>query len=351
MLIKIGKNKIHKNGKVYFIADIAANHDGKLSRAKKLIRLAAEAGADAVKFQHFKAKTIVSDYGFKKSGKISHQSKWKKSVYDIYEEASLNINWTKTLSNEAKKFNLDFMTAPYDLKYVDDVYKFVKAYKIGSGDVNWREIINKISNKKKPVIIATGASNFSEVKATVNLILKKNKKVILMQCNTNYTYDEKNFQFINLNVLKTYKKVFKNKIILGLSDHTQGHSTVLGAVTLGARVVEKHFTDDNNRKGPDHYFSMNPKTWLEMVQETRRLENSLGDGKKIVEKNEKKTNFIQRRGSYASKTINKNEIIKINDIIFLRPYFKGSISPFTKKKTFGRAKKNITKGEFIKINK
>lgn len=351
MLIKIGKNKIHKNGKVYFIADIAANHDGKLSRAKKLIRLAAEAGADAVKFQHFKAKTIVSDYGFKKSGKISHQSKWKKSVYDIYEEASLNINWTKTLSNEAKKFNLDFMTAPYDLKYVDDVYKFVKAYKIGSGDVNWREIINKISNKKKPVIIATGASNFSEVKATVNLILKKNKKVILMQCNTNYTYDEKNFQFINLNVLKTYKKVFKNKIILGLSDHTQGHSTVLGAVTLGARVVEKHFTDDNNRKGPDHYFSMNPKTWLEMVQETRRLENSLGDGKKIVEKNEKKTNFIQRRGSYASKTINKNEIIKINDIIFLRPYFKGSISPFTKKKTFGRAKKNIAKGKFIKINK
>ena len=351
MLIKIGKNKIHKNGKVYFIADIAANHDGKLSRAKKLIRLAAEAGADAVKFQHFKAKTIVSDYGFKKSGKISHQSKWKKSVYDIYEEASLNINWTKTLSNEAKKFNLDFMTAPYDLKYVDDVYKFVKAYKIGSGDVNWREIINKISNKKKPVIIATGASNFSEVKATVNLILQKNKKVILMQCNTNYTYDEKNFQFINLNVLKTYKKVFKNKIILGLSDHTQGHSTVLGAVTLGARVVEKHFTDDNNREGPDHYFSMNPKTWLEMVKETRRLENSLGDGKKIVEKNEKKTNFIQRRGSYASKTINKNEIIKINDIIFLRPYFKGSISPFTKKKTFGRAKKNIAKGEFIKINK
>ncbi len=351
MLIKIGKNKIHKNGKVYFIADIAANHDGKLSRAKKLIRLAAEAGADAVKFQHFKAKTIVSDYGFKKSGKISHQSKWKKSVYDIYEEASLNINWTKTLSNEAKKFNLDFMTAPYDLKYVDDVYKFVKAYKIGSGDVNWREIINKISNKKKPIIIATGASNFSEVKATVNLILQKNKKVILMQCNTNYTYDEKNFQFINLNVLKTYKKVFKNKIILGLSDHTQGHSTVLGAVTLGARVVEKHFTDDNNRKGPDHYFSMNPKTWLEMVKETRRLENSLGDGKKIVEKNEKKTNFIQRRGSYASKTINKNKIIKINDIIFLRPYFKGSISPFTKKKTFGRAKKNIAKGEFIKINK
>ena len=102
MIIKIGKNKIHKESRVYFIADIAANHDGDISRAKKLIRLAAKAGADAVKFQHFKADTIVSDYGFKKSGKISHQSKWKKSVFQIYNEASLNINWTKTLADEAK---------------------------------------------------------------------------------------------------------------------------------------------------------------------------------------------------------------------------------------------------------
>ncbi len=347
MIIKIGKNKIHKNGKVYFIADIAANHDGDISRAKKLIKLAAKAGANAVKFQHFKANTIVSEYGFRKSGKISHQSKWKKSVYQIYDEASLNINWTKILSNEAKKNNIDFMTAPYDINYVDEVYRFIKAYKIGSGDINWREIINKISKKKKPVIIATGASNFSEVKATVDLISKKNKKIILMQCNTNYTYDEANFNYINLEVLNTYKKKFKNKVILGLSDHTQGHSTVLGAVAMGARVIEKHFTDNNNRKGPDHYFSMNPKTWSEMVKETRRLENAIGNGKKIVEGNETKTSFIQRRGSYAARNLNKNEIIKIDDIIFLRPYFKGSISPFTDKKTFGKAKKGINKGEFI----
>lgn len=347
MKIIIGKNEISEKSNTYFIADIAANHDGSLTRAKKLIRLAAKAGANAVKFQHFNANTIVSDYGFKKSGKISHQSKWKKSVYQIYDEASLNINWTKTLSDEAKKYNVDFMTAPYDLNYVDKVFKYIKAYKIGSGDVNWREIINKISQKKKPVIIATGASDISEVKSAINLIYKNNKKIILMQCNTNYTYNEDNFKYINLNVLKTFKKIFKDKIILGLSDHTQGHSTVLGAVTLGARVIEKHFTDNNNRKGPDHYFSLNPITWAEMVKETRRLEKALGSGKKIVEKNEKKTNFIQRRGSYAIREIRKNETIKIKDIIFLRPYFNGSISPFTNKKTFGKAKKNIIKGQFV----
>ena len=190
-------------------------------------------------------------------------------------------------------------------------------------------------------------SKFKEVNDTVKLILKKNSKLVLMQCNTNYTYEENNFKHINLNVLNLYKKKFKDKIILGLSDHTQGHSTVLGAVALGAKVIEKHFTDDNKRKGPDHYFSMNPVTWEAMVKETRRLEKALGYEKKIIEKNEIKTSFIQRRGSYAAKNIKKNELIKFEDIIFLRPYFKGSISPFTNKKKFGKAKKNISIGQFI----
>lgn len=112
----------------------------------------------------------------------------------------------------------------------------------------------------------------------VKLILKYNSKLIVMQCNTNYTADEKNFNHINLNVLKQFSKAFKDKIILGLSDHTQGHTTVLGAIALGAKVIEKHFTDDNNRKGPDHKFSMVPKTWQKMVVKSRRLEKSLGDG-------------------------------------------------------------------------
>jgi sialic acid synthase SpsE len=147
--MKILKKKIGINNKTYFVADIAANHDGKLSRALKLIRLAAKAGADAAKFQHFKAETIVSDYGFKNLGKITHQKKWNKSVYQVYKEASINNSWTPRLKKECCKHGIAFMTSPYDLDYVDSVYDFIDAYKIGSGDINWHEIIDKISKKKK----------------------------------------------------------------------------------------------------------------------------------------------------------------------------------------------------------
>ncbi len=349
--IKIGKNTISRKNKTYFIADIAANHDGSISRAKKLIRLCAKAGADAAKFQHFKAETIISPKGFKSIGKKSHQSKWKKSVFETYQDASVNFKWTKILREECLKNNIDFMTAPYDLDYVDKVEKYVAAYKIGSGDLNWHRIIKKMSKKKKPMILATGASNFKEVIETVNLILKINKNLILMQCNTNYSNEEKNFQNINLNVLKTYKKKFGDRVILGLSDHTPGHSTVLGAVALGARVVEKHFTENNNRNGPDHKFSMNFETWRDMIKETRRLENSLGNGIKEVEKNEKLTSHIQRRSFYALKTIPKGKKISLKSIFPLRPFLKNSFSPDQEKILIGKkAKKTIKLNECIKKN-
>ena len=133
------------------------------------------------------------------------------------------------------------------------------------------------------MIIATGASDKKDVIRAVNLIKKFNKKIVLMQCNTNYTAKVENNFYLNLNVLNQYKKLFGNKIILGLSDHTEGYNSVLGAVALGARVVEKHFTDNNYREGPDHLFSMNPKSWKKMVNETRKLERSLGDGVKKIE--------------------------------------------------------------------
>lgn len=146
--IKIGKTNIGGNYPTYFIADIAANHDGSLTRAKKLIKLCAKAGANAAKFQHFKAETIVSDYGFKKLGKLTHQKNWKQSVFEIYKKASIDPKWDKVLARECKKYKIDYLTAPYDLKYVDHVKKFVAAYKIGSGDITWHKIIEKISKKK-----------------------------------------------------------------------------------------------------------------------------------------------------------------------------------------------------------
>ncbi len=349
--IIINKKTISEKSPTYFIADIAANHDGSLKRALKLIRLCAKAGADAAKFQHFKAETIVSDFGFKQLGKLTHQSKWKKSVFETYKDASINDSWTKKLKKECKKCGISFMTAPYDLGYVDSVNKFIDAYKIGSGDINWVEIIEKIAKKNKPLIIASGAATIKEVKQSIKTACKFNKKIVLMQCNTNYTNSEENFNFINLKVLESYKKIFGNKVILGLSDHTAGHSTVLGSVALGARVIEKHFTDDNDRDGPDHKFSMNFKTWKEMILETRRLEKALGDGVKKIEKNELKSSKVQKRSFYAKIDIEKGKTINRSMLIPLRPDLKNSfkadeINKILKKKT----KKKISAGECIKKN-
>ena len=351
MIIKIGKNKISKKHKTYFIADIGASHDQSLSRAKRLIYLCAKAGANAAKFQHFKAETIISDYGFKTLRKTSGKNpinRWKKSVYEVYQDGSINNAWTEELMKHCKKCKIDFFTAPYDLDYVDSVNQYVPAYKIGSGDITWHDIVEKIAKKRKPVIIATGASAIEDVKKAVKIILKYTKKIVLMQCNTNYEGGLTNSKFLNLRVLHTYEKIFKDKVILGLSDHTSGHNSVLAAVAMGARVVEKHFTDDNFRAGADHPFSMNPTTWKEMVDETRRLESSLGDGVKKIEPNELETVEIQRRSIRANKALSKGKTISNKDLAFLRPCPTNGLNPYEKNQIIGKKLlRSLKKGEII----
>lgn len=347
--MKIQKKKIGDNQPTFFIADIAANHDGDLNKAIDLIHLSAENGADAAKFQHFKADTIVSDIGFRRlNKKKSHQSSWKKSVYEVYKDASINLKWTEKLKKACDDSGIIFFTSPYDLDLVDYVNKYVPAFKIGSGDITYIEIIKKIASKKKPVILATGAASLKDVDRAVSEIRKMNKQLCIMQCNTNYTAENDNFNYLNLNVLKAYKKKFPD-IVLGLSDHTPGHSSVLGAIALGARMVEKHFTDNNNRIGPDHKFSMNPISWKEMVDRSRELESSLGDGNKKVERNELETVVLQRRAIRAKVKLNKGDKISYDNLISLRPCPKKGIMPFEIKKIIGKTlKKNIEKGDLIK---
>lgn len=347
--MKIQNKKIGIKHPTFFIADIAANHDGNLNKAIDLINLCAESGADAAKFQHFKADTIVSDLGFKKlKSKKSHQATWKKSVYEVYKDASINLEWTKKLKKACDECGIVFFTSPYDLDLVDYVNEYVPAFKIGSGDITYLEIIEKIASKKKPVILATGASTLKDVDRAVKVILKKNSDICLMQCNTNYTAKKNNFNYINLNVLKTFSKKYP-KITLGLSDHTIGHATVLGAITLGARMVEKHFTDKNDREGPDHKFSMNPKSWKEMIERSRELENSLGSEEKNIEKNENETVILQRRAIRTKEKLQKGLKLKKSDIISLRPCPSNGILPFELKKVVGKTlKKNIEKGDLIR---
>ncbi|MBU1055046.1 MAG: N-acetylneuraminate synthase family protein [Proteobacteria bacterium] len=335
-IIRIADQLIGKDQPAYFIADIAANHDGSISRAKDLISLVKEAGGDAVKFQNFRASKIVSEKGFKlMEGQVSHQNKWQKSVYEVYEDASIPFDWSEELHAYCRDIGIHYFSTPYDFEAVDMLEQYVLAYKIGSGDITWLEMLERIALKAKPVLLATGASAIEEVKRAVATILSINPQLVLMQCNTNYTASAKNFRYINLRVLNLYHKIYP-ELILGLSDHTLGHATVLGAVALGAKVIEKHFTDDISRKGPDHAFSMTPATWKTMVEGTRELEAALGNEEKKIEDNEQNTVIIQRRCIRAAQDIPMGTVLEKHMLDVLRPAPGDGILPYDLQKVLGR---------------
>lgn len=348
--LNLGK-KIIDNNSIYFIADIGANHNGSLEKAIKLIHLAKEAGADAAKFQNFQANKIVSKVGFDRlKGKLSHQSNWEKSVFEVYEDASISKDWTITLKKECDAVGIDYFTSPYDFESVDLVDSYVDMYKIGSGDISWLEIIEYILEKNKPVLIATGASSSEDVKRVMRMALRKTKDIVLMQCNTNYTGSADNFKYCNLNVLKQFSRDYPSTI-LGLSDHTFGHATVLGAIALGARVIEKHFTDDNYQLGPDHGFAMNPHTWREMVDRSYELLSALGDGVKRVEPNEIQSQIVQRRCLRVKKTLKKGHFLQEKDFMYLRPISENGVHPYEKNLFIGKKLKvDIHEGEHLTID-
>ena len=316
---------------------MAANHDGDLERAKELIRLAAEAGADAAKFQNFLAATIVSDHGFRAlGGQQSHQASWRKSVYEVYDAAALPVEWTETLRDTCAEAGIDYLTAPYDLALVDRLAPYVCAWKLGSGDITWHDNIEMLAASGKPLLIATGASDMNEVRMAMDVARRHTNDLVLMQCNTNYTASVENFRHVALNVLKTYADAFPD-VVLGLSDHTPGPATVLGAVTLGARVIEKHFTDDTGREGPDHKFSMDPAGWREMVDRTRELEAALGPSEKCVMDNERETVVLQRRAVRTARAIAAGEVLTAADLTVLRPCPGDALPPYRMHEVVGRA--------------
>ena len=349
MDIQIGSHHLGKNYPTYFIADISANHDGDLERAKHLIRLAKESGADAAKFQNFRAPEIVSDFGFKNLGtQVSHQAAWQKSVFEIYQDASIPFEWTPILKEECDQEGIDYFSSPYDFDAIDMLDPYVPAYKIGSGEITWLEALERMAMKGKPIFLATGASTIGEVQQAVRTILAVNPQLVLMQCNTNYTANPENYDHIHLNVLKTYQIMFP-EVILGLSDHTFSPATVLGAVAIGARVVEKHFTDDNNRIGPDHPFSMTPESWRDMVERTRELERALGSGDKFVAQNERDTVVVQRRCLRAARDLKCGETIMRDMIDVLRPAVDGAIVPYEVDSVVGtRVLVDIPKGKELR---
>lgn len=346
--LKIGSRVVGAAAPTYFIADVAANHDGDLQRAKDLVTLAKEAGADAAKFQNFQAAKIVSKRGFEQLGKHSHQAKWKKSVFDVYKDASIPFEWTPKLAAHCRNVGIDYFSSPYDFEAVDMLEPHVPAYKIGSGDITWLEMLDYIGRKEKPVIIAAGASTLDDVVRAMETLAAVTDQIALLQCNTNYTASSENFDYINLDVLKTFRALYPDTV-LGLSDHTPGHSTVLGSVALGGRIVEKHFTDDTTRQGPDHAFSMTPAAWREMVDRTRELERALGSGVKTVEPNELATVVAQRRCLRTATDLKAGTILTRDLIDVLRPAPHDAIFPHQIGTVIGRRLSvDLPAGEYLK---
>ena len=306
-----------------FIAEIGANHDGQLDRALKLIRLAAAAGADVVKFQHYRADTLASEYGFEQLASLAHYSDNPHRVFRKYETP---WKWTPFLAETCRLNGVEFMSTPYDLVAVDHLNPYVKAWKIGSGDITYQQLIEKCAGTNKPILLATGASHIDEIVLAVSWT--GTSELCIMQCNTNYTGSEDNLQYVNLRTLWHYISV------TGLSDHSRSMIPVLGAVALGAKVIEKHFTDGES-ESPDNSFALRPDEWAAMVGAVRQLEAALGDGAKRVEPNEVETVVLQRRCLRAARDLSAGTILTADDIVALRPAPEGSIAPYNIDKVLG----------------
>jgi len=315
----------------YIIAEIGANFDGDIEKAKELIRAAKACGADCAKFQSFKAEKIVSQNGFSKMNLKGVHGSWDKPIHEVFKSAEFPRDWHKEISDYCKSVDIHFSTSPYDFEAVDLCDTLDMPFiKIGSGEITWLEMVEYISKKGKPIILATGDSTLSEIDEALRVIKETgNKDLVLLQCITNYP---SKIESANINVLKTYQNAFN--VITGYSDHSPGPVVALGSVAIGGRVIEKHFTLNKKDDGPDHPHSMDVNEFKVMVDYIRELEAALGSTSKFVVEEESETVFVQRRGLYVNKDINSGDSIKKEDIEELRPAL--GILPKYKNKLIGK---------------
>lgn len=314
--IQIGKRLVGNGHPSYIIAEIGANFDGSLEKAKELCLAAKEAGADCAKFQSFISEKIVSGLGFARMQLKGVHGTWGRPVNEVFKDAEFPREWHAEVMEYCKKIGIDFSSSPYDFEAVDLCDQLnVPFIKIGSGEITWLEMIKYIAEKNRPVILATGDATLSEIDDAIRTIESTgNKNLILLQCITNYP---SMIESANINVLKTYQSAFD--ILTGYSDHSAGDVVILGSIALGGCVVEKHFTLNKADKGPDHPHSMDVSEMKSMIQHIRQLELAMGSTRKFVVEEEAETVIVQRRGLYAGKDIKKGTVITADDIVALRP--------------------------------
>ena len=306
--VKIGNKKIGEDHPTYIIAEIGSNHDRNFKIAKKLIDIAADAGADAVKFQSFKAEKLFS----KKTPKIST---YKKEPFELLKSLEMPREWHKKLSDYSIDKNLHFLSSPFDYEAVEELNEVgVPAFKIGSCEITDLDLLAYIAKKKKTIILSTGMATLGDIEDALETIKSKgNKNIILLHCNTLYpTLPE----IVNLNAIQTLSTAFK--VPVGFSDHTLGIHISIAAVAKGAHLIEKHFTI-KRRPEPDHFFSIEPEELKTMIKNIREIEVAFGSGIKVRSREEDENYIKGRRSIIATRDIPEGKIIEKKDLIIKRP--------------------------------
>lgn len=306
--------------KVFIIAEGGVNHNGSLATARELINAAANAGADAVKFQTFRAGEIVT----KTSEKADYQIKntgMDESQYSMLKNLELPESGLKELFYYCKEKNIIFMSTPFDKESADFLDGLgMNIFKIPSGEITNNALIKHIASKRKPIMLSTGMSYLEEVGKAAGWInevwgnLNNKPQLTLLHCVSNYPADVND---VNLRAMETMKTAFG--LPVGYSDHTRGIEVPVAAAAMGASVIEKHFTLDRTMEGPDHKASLEPQELREMVRAIRNVERAMGDGIKRPAKSEEHMRSIARRSLVAARTINAGDTITSGDIAVKRP--------------------------------
>ncbi len=342
--MKIGNFDLNKDG-TFIIAELSANHNGSLQTALESIKAAKKIGANAIKLQTYTADTITLNSN-KEDFIISGGTLWDgKNLYELYSEAYTPWEWHKELFSYARSIDIDIFSTPFDKSAVDFLEQFnPTAYKIASFEITDYELVRYTASKQKPIIISTGIATIDEIQDVVDICRSVgNKDIILLKCTSEYPSP---LQEANLKTIPNMKETFKVEV--GFSDHTLGVTAPVVAVTLGAKVIEKHFIIDKSIGGADCEFSLDKKEFKQMIEAIRETEKLLGCvDYSLNEKRKKQRRFA--RSLYVCKDIKKGEVFSHKNIRSVRPFY--GLHPKYLKDVLGKtAKKDYTFGDRLEKN-
>jgi len=332
--------------KTFIIAEAGVNHNGNIEIAKKMIEVAKECGADAIKFQTFKAEKVISRY----APKAEYQKQTTgetDSQLEMVKKLELSFDDFIVLKEYCDKLNIMFLSTPFDFESIDFLNDLgLEIFKIPSGEITNLPYLEKIGKLGKKVILSTGMADLGEIEDALDILIScgtKKENITVLHCNTEYPTP---YEDVNFLAMLTIKEAFKVKV--GYSDHTLGIEVPIAAVALGASVIEKHFTLDKNMEGPDHKASLEPHELKAMIDAIVNIEKALGNGIKKPSKSELKNKDIARKSIVAKREIKKGEIFTEDNITVKRPG--NGISPMRWYEVLGKvASRDYKEDELIEI--